>query len=139
MVNTDYVIGVREALEADKASLEQKVSALTTDKENLTATIGTLTSEKDSLVEAKATLEAEKQTLTEAQKSEEEIAILDIVAKAGGKAWLDTVSQMKSTFHSGNRAFQEHKDHQNEGETKTQKMLREQRERQEAKRNSRKG
>lgn len=129
----------KEALEADKTSLEQQVSALTTDKENLTATIGTLTSEKEALANDKAALEAEKQTLTEAQKTEEESAILAVVAQAGGKAWLDTVSKMKSTFHPGNRSFQEHQGGgQHEGETKTQKMKREQQERFEAKRAARK-
>ena len=128
----------KEALEAEKASLESQVSALTTDKENLTATIGTLTSEKEALANDKAALEAEKQTLTEAQKTEEEVSILAIVAQAGGKAWLDTVSKMKSTFHAGNRSFQEHKDNAHEGETKSQRMLREEKERQEAKRNARK-
>lgn len=134
----------KEALEADKTSLEQQVSALTTDKENLTATIGTLTSEKEALAgekttleSEKAALEAEKQTLTEAQKSEEEIAILDIVNNAGGKAWLEAVSKMKSTFHAGNRSFQEHKGGQQEGETKTQRLKREQKEAFEAKRAAR--
>ena len=137
----------KEALEADKASLEQQVSALTTDKENLTAAVGTLTSEKEALAgekttleSEKAALEAEKQTLTEAQKSEEEVAILDIVNKAGGKAWLEAVSKMKSTFHAGNRSFKEHQPAggSQEGETKTQKMKREQQERFEAKRQARK-
>ena len=129
----------KEALEADKANLESQVSALTTDKENLTAAVSTLTSEKEALANDKAALEGEKQTLTEAQKTEEEVAILDIVNQAGGKAWLETVSKMKSTFHNGNRSFKEHQTggHQ-EGESKTQKMLREQRERQEAKRTARK-
>ena len=129
----------KEALEADKSALEQQVSALASDKENLTATIGTLTSEKEALVNDKAALEAEKQTLTEGQKTEEEAAILATVAQAGGKAWLEAVSKMKSTFHRGNRSFHEH---QNPGggqeETKTQRLLREKREEQEAKRKSRK-
>lgn len=129
----------KEALEADKASLESQVSALTTDKENLTAAVSTLTSEKEALATDKAALEAEKITLTEAQKSEDEIAILDIVNNAGGKEWLEAVSKMKSTFHNGNRSFQEHQGGgRHEGETKTQKMLREERERQEAKRKARK-
>ena len=127
----------KASLESEKSSLEQQVQSLTTDKENLTAAVGTLTSEKEALVTDKANLEAEKQTLTEAQKSEEETAILDIVAKAGGKAWLDSVCKMHSTFHPGNRAFVE-ADHRQEGETKTQQMLREERERQEAKRKARK-
>lgn len=130
----------KQALEADKSALEQQVSALTTDKETLTATIGTLTSEKTKLESDKAALESEKQTLTEAQKTEEEIAILDVVNKAGGKAWLEAVSKMKSTFHAGNRSFQEHQPAggAQEGETKTQKLKREQQERFEAKRKARK-
>lgn len=130
----------KEALEADKTSLEQQVNSLTTDKENLTATIGTLTSEKTTLESEKAALESEKQTLTEAQKTEDEKAILDVVEKAGGKAWLEAVSKMKSTFHAGNRSFQEHQPAggAQEGETKTQRLLREKREAQEAKRKARK-
>ena len=129
----------KEALEADKTALESQVSALTTDKENLTAAVSTLTSEKEALANDKAALEGEKQTLTEAQKTEEEVAILDIVNQAGGKAWLEAVSKMKSTFHNGNRSFKEHQDGGHiEGETKSQRMLREERERQEAKRNARK-
>lgn len=129
----------KEALEADKTALESQVSALTTDKENLTAAVSTLTSEKEALANDKAALEGEKQTLTEAQKTEEEVAILDIVNQAGGKAWLEAVSKMKSTFHNGNRSFKEHQGGgRQEGESKTQQMLREQRERQEAKRNARK-
>jgi ATP-dependent Clp protease protease subunit len=108
----------KATLESDKAALEQQVTDLTNEK---------------------ATLEADKQTLTEAQKTEEETAILDIVTKAGGKAWLDKVCNMQSTFHPGNRAFVEKNGgNKHEGETKTQKMLREQREAQEAKRNARK-
>lgn len=129
----------KEALEADKASLQQQVNALTTDKENLTATVGMLTSEKETLANDKAVLEAEKQTLTNGQKTEEENAILAIVAQAGGKQWLDAVSKMKSTFHPGNRSFQEHQTGvRHEGETKTQRLLREKREAQEAKRQNRK-
>jgi ATP-dependent Clp protease protease subunit len=127
-------------LESEKSSLEQQVQSLTTDKENLTAAVGTLTSEKQALVTDKANLEAEKQTLTENQKSEEEKAIIATVTKAGGKAWLDNVCKMQSTFHPGNRTFVESKGQgkRQEGETRTQQMLREERERQEAKRNARK-
>lgn len=129
----------KATLESEKGTLEQQVQSLTTDKENLTAAVGTLTSEKEALVSDKATLEAEKQTLTAAQKSEEETAILDIVAKAGGKAWLENVCKMHSTFHAGNRSFVEaNGGKRQEGESRTQQMLREQRERQEAKRNAKK-
>jgi len=128
----------KATLESEKGSLEQQVQSLTTDKENLTAAVGTLTSEKEALVNDKATLEAEKESLTQAQKTEEETAILDTVAKAGGKAWLENVCKMHSTFHPGNRSFVEKGGQRLEGETRTQQLLREQRERQEAKRNARK-
>lgn len=134
-----------ETLKADKATLEQQVTDLTAEKDALTADKAALTTEKDTLAQANAdltaanaTLTSEKDALTASQKTDDEQAILDIVSNAGGKAWLDAVKGMKSTFHAGNRSFHEHKGGQHEGETATQRMLREKREEQEAKRKARK-
>lgn len=65
--------------------------------------------------------------LKESQKTEDEATILEVVNKAGGKKWLDQVCGMKSTFTPKNRQFVAHKDHDggNEGETKTQRRIRE--------------
>jgi len=73
-------------------------------------------------------------------ETEEETEILDIVNKAGGKKWLDGLKDMSSTFTANNRKFVAHGDDNSapQGETRAQKMLREQRERQEAKRKARK-
>lgn len=76
--------------------------------------------------------------LKESQTSEEETAILSIVAKAGGKEWLDKVTNMRSTFTPKNRKFAAHKDpgaSASEGETKTQRMIREAKEANAKKRN----
>ncbi|MBR6031335.1 MAG: ATP-dependent Clp protease proteolytic subunit [Bacteroidaceae bacterium] len=129
-----------ESLTTEKQNLENEKQALADEKATLEADKAALQQQVTDLTNEKETLTAEKQSLTEAQKTEEEAAILDIVAKAGGKAWLDGVCQMTSTFHPGNRSFKEHGggDRQLQGETKTQRMLREQRERQEAKRNAKK-
>lgn len=134
-----------KALQEQVNTLTTQVETLTSEKQALAAEKATLESEKATLEQQvtdltneKTTLEAEKQTLTEAQKTEEETAILDIVAKAGGKNWLENVCKMQSTFHPGNRSFVEKPGGGHEGETKTQKMLREQREAQEAKRKARK-
>lgn len=129
-----------ETLTSEKQTLESEKQALADEKATLEADKAALQQQVTDLTNEKETLTAEKQSLTEDQKTEEEAAILDIVAKAGGKAWLDGVCQMTSTFHPGNRSFKEHGggDRQFQGETKTQRMLREQRERQEAKRNAKK-
>lgn len=128
-----------ESLTSEKATLESEKQALTSEKEALESDKASLQQQVTDLTAEKETLSAEKQTLTEAQKTEEETAILDIVAKAGGKAWLDGICQMSSTFHPGNRSFQERGGAgKHQGETKTQRLLREQRERQEAKRNAKK-
>lgn len=120
----------------DLKALQEQVASLTSQVESLTQEKETLEADKASLQQQVADLTAEKQALAKAQKTNEETAILDIVTKAGGKAWLDGISQMSSTFHPGNRAFQERggANKQHQGETKTQRMIREQRERQEAKR-----
>ncbi len=77
------------------------------------------------LDEANKQIEALKGT----QKTEDESAILEVVNKAGGKKWLDQVCGMKSTFTPKNRQFVAHKDRGGadapEGETKTQKRIRE--------------
>lgn len=126
--------------ETDLKALQQKVADLTAQVESLTSDNEGLKSEKEALAKQVADLTAEKDTLAQAQKSSEETEILAIVAKAGGKAWLDTICSMKSTFHPGNRSFVERPqgNNANGGETKTQRMLREQRERQEARRREKK-
>ncbi len=43
------------------------------------------------------------------QPTEEQRDILTIIAKAGGKKWLDKVTSMKSTFTPKNRQFVAHK------------------------------
>lgn len=123
----------------DLKALKQQVADLTAQVESLTKDNESLKAEKDALAQQVSDLTAEKDTLTQAQKTDEETAILDTVAKAGGKSWLDAVCSMKSTFHAGNRSFVERpQGNANTGETKTQKLLREQRERQQAKRDAKK-
>ena len=84
-------------------------------------------------------LKSEKEDLIKSQKTDEETSILDVVAKAGGKAWLETVCNLASTYHAGNRQFVAHGDGgNNKGLSKTQQMLANKKAEQEAKRNARK-
>lgn len=127
--------------------LKTQVDNLTQQVADLTEQVNTLTSEKEALATDKANLES-KVTDLEAKvaalepeaKTDEEKAILDVVNKAGGKAWLDGLKDMSSTFTASNRKFVAHGDNNGgqQGETRAQRMLREQRERQEAKRKARK-
>lgn len=127
--------------------LKAQVDNLTQQVADLTEQVNTLTSEKEALATDKANLES-KVTDLEAKvaalepeaKTDEEKAILDVVSKAGGKAWLDGLKDMSSTFTASNRKFVAHGDNSGgqRGETRAQRMLREQRERQEAKRKARK-
>lgn len=100
------------------------------------------------LKEANAQMEALKEQLTAketeienlkgTQPTEEQTAIIEIVAKAGGKEWLDKVTNMRSTFSMKNRKFAAHKEPGSpapEGETKTQRMIREAKEANARKRN----
>ena len=127
--------------------LKAQVDNLTQQVADLTEQVNTLTTEKEALATDKANLES-KVTDLEAKvaalepeaKTDEEKAILDVVNKAGGKAWLDGLKDMSSTFTASNRKFVAHGDNNGgqQGETRAQRMLREQRERQEAKRKARK-
>lgn len=118
---------------------DEQISALQAKVDELTATNETLQSENESLKTENESLKAEKEDLTKSQKTDDETSILDVVAKAGGKAWLDTVCNMASTYHAGNRQFVAHGDGgNNKGLSKTQQMLAKKKAEQEAKRNARK-
>ena len=94
--------------------------------------------ELEALKEQVASKDVEIGNLKETQPSEDEAAILSIVAKAGGKEWLDKVTSMRSTFTPKNRKFAAHKDPgapATENETKTQRMVREAKEANAKKRN----
>lgn len=122
--------------------LKAQVDTLTQQVADLTEQVNTLTSEKEALATDKADLETKVADLESNAKTEEETAILDIVNKAGGKAWLDGLKDMSSTFTATNRKFVAHgdgKDGGQQGETRAQRMLREQREAQAAKRAARSG
>ena len=122
--------------------LKAQVDTLTQQVADLTEQVNILTSEKEALVTDKADLETKVADLESNVKTEEETAILDIVNKAGGKAWLDGLKDMSSTFTTNNRKFVAHgdgKDGGQQGETRAQRMLREQREAQAAKRAARNG
>lgn len=89
------------------------------------------------LRETLAQKDGEIESLKSSQTSEEDAAILTIVAKAGGKDWLDKVTTMRSTFTTKNRKFAAHKEPGStvEDETKTQRMIREAKEANAKKRN----
>lgn len=130
----------------NKDNADEQITALQAKVDELTAANAALKSENESLKSENETLkanneslEAEKEDLSKAQKTDEETAILDVVAKAGGKVWLDTVCNMVSTYHAGNRQFIAHGDgSDNKGLSKTQQLLAKKKAEQEAKRSSRK-
>lgn len=118
----------------DANALKEQVNQLTAKVEDLTKQVEDLTSENE-------TLKAENESLKTEAKTDDEKDILDIVAKAGGKAFLENLGNMSSTFNASNRKFVARGDGSQKGnagqETRAQRMLREQRERQEAKRKER--
>lgn len=123
----------------DIAALQAKVDELTATNEALKSENESLKSENETLKADNESLKAEKEDLTKSQKTDEETAILDVVAKAGGKAWLDTICQMQSTYHAGNRQFVAHGEGgDNKGLSKTQQLLAKKKAEQEAKRNAKK-
>lgn len=120
--------------------LKAQVDNLTQQVADLTEQVNTLTSEKEALATDKANLESKVSALEAEAKTEDEKNILAIVNKAGGKSWLESLKNMSSTFTANNRKFVAHGDNKNDpqDETRAQRMLREQRERQEAKRKAKK-
>ena len=123
----------------DVAALQAKVDELTATNEALKAENESLKNENETLKADNESLKAEKEDLTKSQKTDEETAILDVVAKAGGKVWLDTVCKMQSTYHTGNRQFVAHGEGgDNKGLSKTQQLLAKKKAEQEAKRNAKK-
>ncbi len=120
--------------------LQKQVDNLTAQVTDLQSQVDTLTEKVNSLTSENESLKSEKEQLETKAKSDEEEAILDIVNKAGGKKWLDSLKDIKSTFNANNRSFVEHGNSKSapQGETVTQRLLREQREKQEAKRKARK-
>lgn len=111
--------------DAQIADLTAQVETLTSENETLKAENEQLKATVEDNAKQVETLQSEKDALTEAQKSEEDEAILETVARAGGKEWLDNVCSMQSTFNAGNRQFVPRNSKENNGESKTQKLLRE--------------
>lgn len=111
-------------LETNVAELETRVAELETERDNLATKCDELTAQRD---DVQTQLDAKKDARV---LTDEETAILECVAKAGGKAWLDGVVSLRSTFHSQNRRFVDHTPSAApEGESKTQRAIREQKER----------
>ena len=105
----------------------------------MTAKVDELTTQVNELKASNEALKSENETLKAESKTDEEKEILDTVAKAGGKKWLDNLGSMSSTFNASNRKFVARGEgpSQQQEETRSQRMLREQREAQEAKRKAR--
>lgn len=88
-----------------------------------------VTALSDKVDDLSARVEILESNPTEALSAEDK-SILSKVTKAGGEKWLDSILDLKSTFTSSNRRFVERKS--NDGlakETKTQKAIRELKER----------
>lgn len=112
-------------LETNVTELETRVTELEAERDSLTAERDNLSAQCDDLKQ-QVDSKADARVLTE-----DENAILETVAKAGGKAWLDGVTKLRSTYNSQNRRFVDHSPATAapEGETKTQRAIREQKER----------
>lgn len=117
----------KEAVISDKAKSDSEIEALKTTNADLNAKLEGLTSEIEALKADKATLEA-------AQKTDEEKAILDTVAKAGGKEWFDSVCNLQSNFIPNSPQFSAHGDAKTDGVSKTKQMIAELKAKQDAKR-----
>ena len=114
--------------EPAQQDLAEQVTALTAQVNELTEQVSSLKNENEAL-------KGDNETLTAEAKTEEEKEILDIVSKAGGKKWLDSLKGVRSTFNANNRSFVEHGSKTAvQQETTTQRLIREQREKQEARR-----
>jgi ATP-dependent Clp protease protease subunit len=114
--------------EPAQQNLAEQVTALTAQVNELTEQVSSLKNENEAL-------KGDNETLTAEAKTEEEKEILDIVSKAGGKKWLDSLKGVRSTFNANNRSFVEHGSKTAvQQETTTQRLIREQREKQEARR-----
>lgn len=109
-----------EQLQEQVATLQQRVKELEQENEELRTQVS-----------------EQSQALNDAKLTDEQTQILDKVTSAGGLDWLESVMSMKSTFHAQNRRFVDHSvgNQAPAGESKTQRAIREQRERAEAKRN----
>ena len=101
------------------------------------AVIDNLQAQIDDFKKQIASKDDEISALKGNQTTDEQREILTLIAKAGGKKWLDKVTSMKSTFTTKNRTFVAHKTPgQGDGkETKTQRMIREAKEANAKKRN----
>lgn len=101
------------------------------------AVIDNLQAQIDDFKKQIASKDDEISVLKGNQTTDEQREILTLIAKAGGKKWLDKITSMKSTFTTKNRTFVAHKTPgQGDGkETKTQRMIREAKEANAKKRN----
>lgn len=113
-----------EDLVAKVAELETKVAEQETRIAELEAQVADLTNENEDL---KGQVDAKKDAVT---LDAEQVEILDKVKACGGLSWLTGVIGMRSTFNAGNRKFVDHTEKATiEGETVTQKAIREIKER----------
>lgn len=85
--------------------------------EELQAKIAELEAENAELKAENEELKAEPSE-EDKKKAQADAEILDIVAKAGGREWLDAVCRMRSSYNANNPKFVEHK----EPETKDEPM-----------------
>lgn len=123
----------------DENELTEKVEELEEKVDELEKDLEEKDGEIKQLQEDKKELEEKIEAMKEARVlSADETHILAKVEKAGGRAWLDKVLGMRSTFTPENRKFKELSHSPESKETPTQKALRERREKADAKRANRK-
>lgn len=135
IVQDGVITDITKADDSEPSEPGDKGGDLTPDQQQ--AVIDNLQAQIDDFKKQIASKDDEISALKGNQTTDEQREILTLIAKAGGKKWLDKITSMKSTFTTKNRTFVAHKTPgQGDGkETKTQRMIREAKEANAKKRN----
>lgn len=135
IVQDGVIIDITRVDDSEPSEPGDEDGDLTPDQQQ--AVIDNLQAQIDDFKKQIASKDDEISALKGNQTTDEQREILTLIAKAGGKKWLDKITSMKSTFTTKNRTFVAHKTPgQGDGkETKTQRMIREAKEANAKKRN----
>lgn len=135
IVQDGVITDITRVDDSEPSEPDDEDGDLTPDQQQ--AVIDNLQAQIDDFKKQIASKDDEISALKGNQTTDEQREILTLIAKAGGKKWLDKITSMKSTFTTKNRTFVAHKTPgQGDGkETKTQRMIREAKEANAKKRN----
>lgn len=135
IVQDGVITDITRVDDSEPSEPDNEGGDLTPDQQQ--AVIDNLQAQIDDFKKQIASKDDEISALKGNQTTDEQREILTLIAKAGGKKWLDKITSMKSTFTTKNRTFVAHKTPgQGDGkETKTQRMIREAKEANAKKRN----